>query len=92
MGLNFTRNKRMSVYDSVSTVSVYKKGKGTMKIQRVHLKNGKGFKELVYKQNGRVTRRSKKALTKGEVKCVRRCRFVPKLFKSCNDECVNQPS
>lgn len=82
----------MNTYDSVSTVAVYKKGKGTMKIQRVHLKNGKGFKELVYKQNGRVTRRSKKNLTKAETKCVRRCQFVPKLFKSCNEECMNQPS
>jgi hypothetical protein len=82
----------MNAYDSVSTVSVYKKGKGTVKMQRVHVKNGKGFKELVYKKNGRVTRRSKKALTKGETKCVRRCQFVPQLFKSCNEECMNQPS
>jgi len=80
----------MDVYDSVSTVAVYKKGKGTVKMQRVHLKNGKGFKEVIHKQNGRVTRRSKKALTKGETKCVRRCQFVPKLFQSCNKECVNQ--
>jgi hypothetical protein len=77
-------------YDSVSTVAVYKKGKGTIKVQRVHMKNGKGFKELVHKQNGRVTRRSKKALTKAEAKCVRRCQFVPTLFKSCNEECVKQ--
>jgi len=82
----------MNAYDSVSTVSIYKKGKGkgTVKMQRVHVKNGKGFKELVYTQNGRVTRRSKKALTRREIGHVRRCRFVPTLFKSCNDECMNQ--
>jgi len=93
MGVNFTRKRRMTttdVYDSVSTVTVYKKGKGSVKVQRVHMKNGKGFKEVIYKQNGRVTRRSKKALTKKEVGRLCRCKFVPTLFKSCNDECVNQ--
>ena len=78
------------VYDSVSTTAVYKKGKGTVKMQRVHVKNGKGFKEIVYKKNGRVTRRSRKTLTKKEAKELCRCKFVPTLFKKCNDECVNQ--
>jgi hypothetical protein len=31
-------------YDSVKTVAIYKKGKGTVKMQRVHVKNGKGYR------------------------------------------------
>jgi hypothetical protein len=78
------------VYDSVTTVAIYKKGKSDVKMQRLTLKNGKGFKEVVYKKNGRVTRKARKPLTKSEVSCIRRCRFKPKLFKECNQECQQQ--
>jgi hypothetical protein len=79
-------------YDSVKTVAIYKKGKGTVKMQRVHVKNGKGYKEVVYKHNGRVTRRSRKPLTKKEAKALCTCKFVPTLFRSCNQECLGQSS
>lgn len=77
-------------YDSVKTVAIYKKGKGTVKMQHVHVKNGKGYKEVVYKHNGRVTRRSRKPLTKQEAKALCACKFVPTLFRSCNQECLRQ--
>jgi len=78
----------METYETVSTVAVYKNGKGEAKMQRVSLKNGTGFKEVVYKKNGRVTRKARKTLTKSEARCISRCKFRPKLFKSCNDECL----
>jgi hypothetical protein len=80
----------METYETVSTVAIYKNGKGGAKIQRVTLKNGKGTKSVLYKKNGRVTRKATKSLTKSEIACLRRCRFKPKLFKACNDECLRQ--
>jgi hypothetical protein len=79
-----------NIYDSVSTVAIYKNGKGAVKMQRLSLKNGKGFKEVVYKKNGRVTRKARKPLTKSEVTCIRKCKFKPRLFKECNDECLQK--
>ena len=85
-------------YDSVKTVAIYKKGtgkgkgkgKGTVKIERVHVKNGKGYKEVVHQHNGRVTRKSRKPLTGKELKSVCTYKFVPNLFRPCNQECLRQ--
>jgi hypothetical protein len=83
-----------TIYDEVSTVTTYVKrngkGKGLTKTQRVHFKNGKGFKEVSYNETGRKTRHSRKALTKSEMKCLRQCKFKPFLFRECNEECLKQ--
>ncbi len=73
-------------YNSVQTHIVYKDNKPQRKTRKVQITNGKGFKETVT-SNGRQTRRSRKALTKKEISCIRRCQFIPGLFKSC-DKCV----
>jgi len=82
-----------TIYDEVSTVTTYVKrngkGKGLTKTQRVHFKNGKGFKEVSYNESGK-TRRSRKALSKSEMKCLRQCKFKPFLFRECNEECLKQ--
>lgn len=81
------------IYDEVSTVTTYikrnGKGKGLTKTQRVHYKNGKGFKEVSYMQ-GRNTRRSRKPLKRSEIKCLRECKFKPFLFRECNEKCLAQ--
>jgi len=82
-----------TIYDEVSTVTTYVKrngkGKGLTKTQRVHFKNGKGYKEVSYNESGK-TRRSRKVLTKSEMKCLRQCKFKPFLFRECNEECLSQ--
>jgi hypothetical protein len=82
-----------TIYDEVSTVTTYVKrngkGKGLTKTQRVHFKNGKGFKEVSYNEAGK-TRRSRKPLSKSEMKCLRQCKFKPFLFRECNEECLSQ--
>ena len=82
-----------TIYDEVSTVTTYVKrdgkGKGLTKTQRVHFKNGKGFKEVSYNESGK-TRRSRKPLSKSEMKCLRQCKFKPFLFRECNEECLKQ--
>jgi hypothetical protein len=82
------------LYDEVSTVTTYVKrngkGKGLTKTQRVHYKNGKGFKEVCYKEAGKGTRRSRKPLTRSEMTCLRKCKFKPYLFRDCNEDCLHQ--
>jgi len=81
------------IYDEVSTITTYVKrngkGKALTKTQRVHYKNGKGFKEVSYNQKGRATRKSRKPLKPSEIKCLRQCKFKPILFQECNDECLS---
>ena len=81
------------IYDEVSTVTTYikrtGKGKVLRKTQRVHYKNGKGFKEVCYKETGKDTRRSRKPLNRSEMKCLRQCKFKPFLFRNCNEECLS---
>jgi uncharacterized protein YxeA len=83
-----------TIYDEVSTVTTYVKrdgkGKKQTKTQRVHFKNGKGFKEVSYNESGGKTRHSRKTLTKSEMKCLRQCKFKPFLFRECNEECLKQ--
>ena len=74
---------KTEVYNSVSTISVYKNGKGKTKIQRVRIRDGKGFKEIVHRQNGRVTHKTRKALNKKELGAIQTCKFKPGLFRDC---------
>ena len=74
----------MEVYDTVSTVAIYKNGKGMTKTQRVHINNKKGYKEVTFKgPKDRKMRRTRKALTKREIHHITRCRFRKGLFKNC---------
>lgn len=58
---------------------------------RVKIRGAKGTKEVVeadirHGKKGR-TRRSKKALKKKEVECIRCRQFIPGLFRECEQEC-----
>ena len=75
-------------YDSVSTIAIYKNGKGMTKTQRVHIKNGKGYKEVTMtRPNARKTQK-KKRLTKSELKCIQACKFKKGLFRDCLPDCA----
>jgi len=72
-------------YNSVKIVSVY--GNGThRKTERVHIRNGEGFKQVSVR-NGNKTRKSRKQLTKKEMRHILNQRLVPNLFLPCHQEC-----
>ena len=73
-------------YESVSTLAIFKDGKGMTKTHKVHIKNGKGYKEVAI-TGRRKTQRKRKALTKSELKCIQTCKFKKGLFSDCVPEC-----
>lgn len=78
----------MFVYNSVQTHSEFKNGKGQTKTNRVSIKGKSGYKMLTIRnKSGKITKKSKKRLTRKEIKCIQRCEFIPGLFKDCQ-ECV----
>jgi hypothetical protein len=71
-------------YTSVQTHTTLIGKKLRTKTRRVKIRNGKGFKEVV---TTHPTRRSRRALTKKEVRGIQRCQFIPGLFKTC-EKCI----
>ncbi len=71
-------------YNSVQTHSEYKNGKQQTKTQRVVIKGKTGYKMVSTNRSGK-TRKSKKRLTQKEITCIRKCQFIPGLFKECHD-------
>jgi hypothetical protein len=78
----------MFVYNSVQSHSDFKNGKGRTKTQSVTIKGKTGYKSVQYSNlSGKVTRKSRKKLTKNEINCIRKCKFIPGLFKDC-EKCL----
>ncbi len=74
----------MFVYNSVQTHSEFVRGQGRTKTSRVSVRGKSGFKLIcVRNKSGRVTKKSKKRLTQKEIQCIKRCQFIPGLFKDC---------
>lgn len=72
-------------YTSVQTHSEFKKGKRKTKTQRVVIKNNSGYKMVTIRNKG--TKKSKKRLNAKEIACIKKCEFIPKLFKDC-EKCL----
>lgn len=68
----------MFTYNSVQTHS---DGKNE-KTRRVTIKGKSGYKMLTIRKSGK-TKKSKKRLTKKEINCIKKCQFIPGLFKKC---------
>ncbi len=78
----------MYIYNSVQSHSEFKNGKGQTKINRVSIKGKTGFKSITIRnKSGRVTKKSKKRLTQKQINCIKRCQFIPGLFKDC-EKCL----
>ena len=77
----------MFIYNSTQTHSEFKRGIGQTKTKRVTVRGKTGYKMVTIRRSGRVTRKSKKRLTQSEIKCIKRCQFIPGLFKDC-EKCV----
>lgn len=74
----------MFIYNSVQTHSDFKNGKGRTKTNRVTVRGKSGFKTITIRnKSGRITKKSKKRLSQKEIQCIKRCQFVPGLFKDC---------
>jgi len=56
------------------------------KQQIVDVNGKKGTKTVIITRNGN-TKKSVKRLSAKEIECIRRCEFVPGLFKDC-EECI----
>lgn len=74
----------MFQYNSVQTHSDFKNGKGQTKTNRVTIKGNSGYKMITIRnKSGKITNKSKRRLTRKEMKCIKQCQFVPGLFKDC---------
>jgi len=78
------RNPKLFKYNSTQTHTSYVKGKERIKTHTVRIKGKIGHKLVTIKENGR-RKTSKKKLTMKEINCIRKCQFVPGLFKDCMD-------
>jgi hypothetical protein len=74
----------MFEYNSIQTHSEFKNGKGISKTNHVKIKGKSGFKMITIRnKSGKITKKSKKRLTRKEISCIKKCQFVPGLFKDC---------
>jgi len=80
----------MFIYNSVQTHSDFTNGKGETKTNRVSIRGKSGYKFITIRnRSGRVVKKSKKRLTRKEVSCIKRCKFIPGLFKDC-EKCLSK--
>lgn len=75
-------------YDSTQIHSDTVNGFQRTKTTRVTIRGSKGSKEVTIKQKGRRSKTSKKALNKREMDCIRKCQFIPGLFRDC-EKCLS---
>lgn len=73
-------------YDSTQVHSDQHNGSLHTKTQRVTIRGKKGHKEVMIVKNGRKNT-SKKKLTAKEIACIRKCQFIPGLFRDC-EKCL----
>lgn len=79
----------MFEYNSMQTYTEFKNGKGHIRTNRVTIKGKSGYKMITIRnKSGRVTKKSKKRLSRDEIKCIKKCQFVPGLFKDCQ-QCLD---
>jgi hypothetical protein len=78
----------MFTYNSIQTHSEFTKGKGQTKVKRVTIRGKSGYKMVTIRNiSGRITKKSKKRLSSREIKCIKKCQFVPGLFRDC-EKCL----
>jgi hypothetical protein len=78
--------QRTGRYHSEQMHSQFVNGVTEEKQQIVDVNGNKGTKTVIITRNGK-TKKSVKQLSTKEIECIRRCEFVPGLFKDC-EECI----
>jgi predicted ribosome quality control (RQC) complex YloA/Tae2 family protein len=71
-------------YQSEQLTSEFKNGKGQTRRNSVSIQKGKGVKAVeIYTHDGTLKTRKEKQLTKTELECIQKNKFIPGLFKDC---------
>jgi hypothetical protein len=71
-------------YHSEQVHSSFVNGKGQTRRNAVSIQDGKGKKSVeVYDMKGNIQSKREKELTKTELECIRKNKFIPGLFKDC---------
>ena len=78
--------KRTGNYHSEQTHIEYVNGKQKERRQIVDINGKNGTKTVIVTRNGKK-QKSTKSLSPKEIECIRKCQFMPGLFKSC-DKCI----
>jgi hypothetical protein len=86
MPINSSVVQRIGQYHSKQMHSEFVNGVTEERQQIVDINGKKGTKTVIVTRNGN-TRKSTKSLSAKEMACIRKCEFVPGLFKQC-DECI----
>jgi hypothetical protein len=77
----------MYEYHSIQQYTTVQKGKRKTTIKKVVISGQKGYKQVTVRQPSGRNKTSKKRLTKKEMQCIKRCKFIPGLFKDC-ESCI----
>ena len=75
----------MFSYQSHQEHTMMVNGQKTTRQNSVKIRNGKGQKMVVVKENNK-TRRSARPLTEKEINCIRQGQFIPGLFRDCQPQ------
>lgn len=78
--------KNVFNYQSTQVHSDNVDGTKRVRTSRVSIRGSKGFKEVSIVKNGK-RKTSKKKLSKKEMDCIRKCQFIPGLFRDC-EKCI----
>ena len=78
--------KRTGNYHSEQTHIEYVNGTQKERRQIVDINGKNGTKTVIVTRNGKK-QKSTKSLSPKEIECIRKCQFMPGLFKSC-DKCI----
>jgi hypothetical protein len=71
-------------YHSEQVHSFFVNGKGQTRRNSVNIKDSKGTKSVsTYAADGKQIQHIEKPLTRSELECIKRNKFVPGLFKDC---------
>ena len=77
----------MFAYNSIQRYTAVKRGQRKITIKKVVISGRTGYKQVTVRQPSGRTKTSKKRLTQKEMDCIKRCKFVPGLFKDC-ESCI----
>ena len=81
-----TKKQRTGNYHSEQTHIEYVNGKQKERRQIVDINGKNGTKTVIVTRNGKK-QKSTESLSPKEIECIRKCQFMPGLFKSC-DKCI----
>lgn len=77
----------MFAYNSIQRYTTIKRGKRNITTKKVVISGRTGYKQVTVRGPSGRTKTSKKRLTQKEMHCIKRCKFVPGLFKDC-ESCI----